>query len=121
MVIMLRQCCCCCSLKTGTIILGVLNIVSTNFSSTLLTVSNTQIKKLQFTRVAKLLALSIKITFEQCSAILAHCLKNVRQRKCECQKRKQLYIWTHQIRCKQDFGACDRLEVFVLCLSQNSK
>jgi len=36
MVIMLRQCCCGCTLKTGTIILGVLNIVSANFPSTLL-------------------------------------------------------------------------------------
>jgi len=71
---MLKQCCGF-SLKTGTIILGVLHIVSANFPSTLLTVCNTQIKKLQFTRVAKLLAISNKITFEQSTAILAHCLK----------------------------------------------
>jgi hypothetical protein len=38
MVIMLRECCCGCSLKTGAVIIGVLDIVSANFPSTLLTV-----------------------------------------------------------------------------------
>jgi len=60
------------------------NIGSVQYSkckySIYFTVSNNQIKKLQFTRVAKLLAISIKITFEQCSAILEHFLKKVSQK-----------------------------------------
>jgi hypothetical protein len=70
MVMMLRQCCCGCSLKVGAIILGVLNAVSENFPFTLLTVYRNDssfsqekttpiLKKLQFTRAAKLLEISI--------------------------------------------------------------
>jgi hypothetical protein len=87
MVMMLRQFCCGCSLKTGAIILGVLNIVSANFPFTLFNVYRNgssfkkkkkifKFKKLQFTRVAKVLLISIKITFEQSTAILEHCLKS---------------------------------------------
>jgi len=82
MVMMLRQCCGCCSLKTGTIILGVLNVVSANFQSTLLTVcrnvsslaqeqTTIKLKKLQFTRVAKVLAITIQKTSQQSTAIFA--------------------------------------------------
>ena len=76
--------------KTAAIIIGVLDIVSTYFPSYLLTVyrngssflqeqTTFKLKKLQFTRVAKVLAISIEITFEQSTAILAHCLKRMRK------------------------------------------
>jgi hypothetical protein len=96
MVATVRKCCCGGSLKTGAIILGVLNALSKNFPCTLLTVyrnvsSLTQeqttliLKKLQFTRVAKILAISIQMMYEQSPALPAHCLR-VRDRKIECQK-----------------------------------
>ena len=89
MVVMLRQCCCGCTLKTGTIILGVLNIVSANFPSTFIAVyrigssfsqeqTTLKLKKLHFTGTVKLLAISIQITFEQSTEIIAHCLKGPR-------------------------------------------
>jgi predicted metallopeptidase len=101
MVIMLRQCCCGCTLKTGTIILGALNIVSANFPSTFLTVCRNgssfvqeqtlKFKKLHFTRVAKVLAINIQITFEKSTSVPAHGLK-VPERKHECQKKKYVKI-----------------------------
>ena len=86
---MLRQCCCCCTLKTGTIIIGVLCIVSANLPSSLTAVYRNcsslsqeqkilKLRKLQFTRVAKVLAISIQITLEQSAAMPAHCLKGPR-------------------------------------------
>jgi len=89
MVMMLRQCCCGCTLKTGTIIIGVLTAVSAIFPSNLTAVYRNgtslsqeqkilKLRKLQFTRVAKVLAISIQITFEQSAAIPAHCLKGPR-------------------------------------------
>jgi len=120
MVIMLRQCCCGCTLKTGTIIIGVLNIVSANFPSNFIAVYRSgssfseeqtalELNKLQFNRVVKLLAISIQTTFEHSTAILAHSLKIPREEKWML-KRIKLYFYIHQSRCQQDFGACGRLE-----------
>jgi len=100
MVIMLKYCCCGCKLKTGTVILGALDVVSANLPSTFLTVyrngssfsqekETLKLIKLCFTRVAKILAISIQITFEQSTAVSAHGLK-VSERKHECQKRIKL-------------------------------
>jgi hypothetical protein len=125
------QFCCGCSLKIGAMIIGVLNAVSENFPCTLLAVyrnvsslpqehTTLILKKLQFTRVAKLLAISIQIMFEQSPALPAHCLR-VRDRKLECQKIIHLYFCTHQTRYQLDFGACVRLDVFVCCVSHCSK
>jgi hypothetical protein len=130
-MVTVTQFCCGCSLKTGAIIIGVLNAVSENFPCTLLTVyrnvsslpqeqTTLILKKLQFIRAAKLLAINIQIVFEQSPALPAHCLR-VRDRKIECQKRISLYFCTHQTRFKLDFGACDRLDVFVCCVSHCSK
>jgi len=131
MVMMLRQCCCGCTLKTGTIIIGGLCIVSANFPSNLIaayrngsSLSQEQrklkLRKLQFTRVAKVLAISIQITFEQSAAIPAHCLKGPRY-ETWMSKGIQLHFCTHHSRCEQDFGACGRREVFVFCDSHYSK
>jgi hypothetical protein len=122
-MVTVTQFCCGFTLKTGAIVIGVLNAVSESFPCTLLTVyrnvsslpqENTTLilKKLQFIRAAKLLAINIQIVFEQSPALPAHSLR-IRERKTELQKRIRLYFRTHQARCKLDFGACDRLDVFV--------
>jgi hypothetical protein len=83
---MLNNFCFVLPLKTGTIILGLFNMVSVNFPSTLLTIyrngssffqkhTTLELKKLQFIRVAKILTTSIQITFQQSTAILTKLLK----------------------------------------------
>jgi len=119
MVWMLKECCCGCSLKIGTILIGVFTIVSEHLRTTLLTAyrndsllsqeqTTLKLKKLQFTRVAKVLAKSIQITFELSTAIIAHCIK-ARGRKQEF-KKKYNYIIIHRPKCQQDSGVCDRLK-----------
>ena len=120
MVIMLRQCCCGCSLKTGTIIIGVLNIVSANFPSNLLTVYRNgsafsqeqtafKLKKLQFNCVDKLFDNKHSNHVRTVDSNTWTLLK-VRDRKHEYQKRIILYFCIHQIRCEKGFGACGRLK-----------
>ena len=127
---MLRQCCCGCTLKTGTIILGVINIVSANFPSTLLTVyrngssfsqeqTTLNLKKLQFTGIVKLLAISFQITFEQSTEIIVHCLKGPRY-ETRMSKRIEFYFCIHLSRCKQHFGVCDRLKCWCSVRHRNS-
>ena len=120
LVMMLRQCCCCCTLKTGTIILGVIEIVSANFPSILLIVYRNvssfseeqmalKLKKLQFAFMVKLLAISIQTTFEHSTTILAHGLK-IPWEEIWMSKGIKLYFCIHQSRSQQDFGACGRFE-----------
>ena len=104
MVVMLRQCCCCCKLKTGTIIIGAIYIVSVKISSNLLTVyrngslfsqeqTTLKVKILQFTCMVKLLAISIQITFEQSTAILVHCSKILREETRISKKNKPTFLY----------------------------
>jgi len=119
MVWVLKECCCGCTLKIGTILIAVTYIVSEHLLTVLLTAyrngsylsqeqKSLKLNKLQFTRVAKVLAKSIQITFEQSTAIIAHCIK-ARERKHEFQKEYN-YIIIHLTRCQQDSGDCGRLK-----------
>jgi len=76
-------------------------MVSANFPTALLTVyrignsfsqeqTTLKLKKLQFTRVDKILAISIQITFEQSTATIAQCLRIPREEN-ECQRRIKFY------------------------------
>ena len=120
MACLLKECCCGCPLKTGTIILGVIGIVSANFPSTLLALyrngssfsqekTTLKLKKLHFNDIAKLLAISIQITLELSTAILANCLKSPRK-ETWIPKNNTFTFFIHQTKCQQDFGACGRLE-----------
>jgi hypothetical protein len=55
-----------------------------------------KLKKLEFTLVAKVLPISIQITFLHATAILAHCLKSPRKKTWMSKKNKTTFLYTSQ-------------------------
>jgi len=118
MVMMLRQCCCGCSLQTGTKILGLINIVSANFLSTVLTVyrnggsfgqEQKQMKENKLHSCSWNIGTNHsnhvrKVYCSTCTLLINSAKENMIVKK-----EKIFYICIHQSRCKQDFVVCGRL------------